>query len=113
MTRPADSAQPGAIPRAPRFVPKRGRPSSRRGRVRALVLILVHVGFVLHFAHWRVAGETMTPLEPSESMWTLELGYVNAGFLVFAASILLTAVLGRFFCGWLCHFVAYQEIGRA
>src|SRR5688572_3811044 len=43
-------------------------------------------------------------------MQTLELGWVNAGFLVFAALLLLTLVLGRFFCGWACHVVAYQDL---
>src|SRR5262249_54402886 len=46
----------------------------------------------------------------SESMQTLEYGYVNAGFLVFGALLLLTLVLGRFFCGWACHVVAYQDL---
>jgi polyferredoxin len=46
-------------------------------------------------------------------MQTLELGYVNAGFVLFAASIALTLVVGRFFCGWACHLVAYQDLCRA
>ncbi len=51
----------------------------------------------------------MTPLEPSESMQTLELGYVNAGFLFFALAILSTLLLGRWMCGWLCHIVFLQD----
>ena len=40
----------------------------------------------------------------------MELGYVNAGFLLFVGLILLTLVVGRFFCGWACHVVAYQDL---
>lgn len=63
-----------------------------------------------HIAHWRVSGTTLSPLEPSEAMWTLELGYVNAGFLLFCGLLLTTLILGRLFCGWACHVVAYQDL---
>lgn len=84
--------------------------ASRRGRMRAAALIAVHVAVLVHLAHWRVTGSTLTPVEPSEAMQTLELGYVNAGFLLFVVLILATLVLGRFFCGWACHVVAYQDL---
>ena len=51
----------------------------------------------------------MTPLEPSESMQTLELGYINAGFIFFVLAILSTMLLGRWMCGWLCHLVFIQD----
>lgn len=82
---------------------------SRRGRWRLFALVLVHVVFLVHLAHWKVAGSTLTPLEPSEAKQTLELGYVNAGFVLLLLSILVTLVVGRFFCGWACHVVAYQD----
>jgi polyferredoxin len=56
-----------------------------------------------------VRGSTLTPVEPSESMQTLELGYVNAGFVMFLVATLATLAVGRFFCGWACHVVAYQD----
>lgn len=84
------------------------RPSKTSKR-RAVVLVLVHLAVLVHVAHWKINGTTLTPLEPSESMQTLELGYVNAGFLLFTGAILLTMVIGRFFCGWACHVVAYQD----
>ncbi len=83
---------------------------SRAGRARAVVLVAVHAIILAHVAHWKIAGSTLTPVEPSEAMQTLELGYVNAGFLLFVALILLTLVVGRFFCGWACHVVAYQDL---
>ncbi|MBK8915347.1 MAG: tetratricopeptide repeat protein [Phycisphaerales bacterium] len=85
------------------------RRESRRGRWRALVLILIHVGIALHIWHWLRTGYTLTPLEPSESMQTLTSGLVNAGFILFALALLSTLVLGRFFCGWGCHVVALQD----
>ena len=83
---------------------------SKRGVWRAAVLILVHVVIILHIVHWKVAGRTVTPVEPSEAMQTLELGYVNAGIILFILLILSTLVFGRFFCGWGCHVVALQDL---
>ncbi|MDH3626192.1 MAG: tetratricopeptide repeat protein [Acidobacteriota bacterium] len=83
---------------------------SRRGRWRAAVLILVHLIAAAHIAHFMSRGETISPVEPSESMYTLELGELNAGFLFFVVALLLTAVFGRFFCGWGCHLVALQDL---
>jgi tetratricopeptide (TPR) repeat protein/polyferredoxin len=77
---------------------------------RALSLVLVHVIILAHIAHWLIRGETLSPVEPSETMQTLKIGYVNAGAIFFAASIALTLVFGRFFCGWGCHFIAYQDL---
>jgi ferredoxin-type protein NapH len=90
----------------------RGGPvrKSTKSRLRTISLILVHVIVLVHIAHWKLTGTTVTPLEPSESMQTLELGYLNAGFVLFAFLILSTMILGRFFCGWACHVVAYQDL---
>lgn len=75
-----------------------------------LALVSVHVAVLVHVAHWRITGRSLTPVEPSEAMQTLELGYLNAGFVLFAVAILATLVFGRFFCGWACHVVAYQDL---
>jgi len=83
---------------------------SRMGRWRAGVLILVHVIFAIHIAQWLIMGMTISPVEPSESMETLEHGVVNAGFVFFLLAIASTLVFGRFFCGWACHVVALQDL---
>ncbi|MEZ5964790.1 MAG: 4Fe-4S binding protein [Planctomycetota bacterium] len=83
---------------------------SRRAKWRALTLVAVHVVIAAHLAHWWLTGRTVTPVEPSEAMQTLELGWVNAGFVFFAASLLLTVIFGRFVCGWACHVVALQDL---
>ncbi len=86
---------------------------SRRERWRMLTWALVHLVFVAHLVQWWRSGSTLTPIEPSEAMQTLEQGYLNAGFLFFGIAIAATAVFGRFFCGWGCHLVAYQDMAGA
>ncbi len=80
------------------------------GKWRAGVLILVHVLMAAHIVQWLVTGLTVSPVEPSESMYTLRDGTVNAGFVFFVLAILSTLVFGRFFCGWGCHIVAVQDL---
>lgn len=80
------------------------------GRVRAAVLISVHVLFLAHLTHWFIAGRTVSPVEPSEAMETLQTGRVNAGAIFFGAALLSTLIFGRFVCGWACHIVALQDL---
>ena len=100
------------IPSDPSSRPPRIR-RSKSSKRRATVLVLVHVAIAAHLTHWLVAGRTMTPLELSEAAALARHGVVNAGLVFFAVMILLTAVLGRFFCGWGCHLVALQDACRA
>jgi tetratricopeptide (TPR) repeat protein/ferredoxin len=83
--------------------------TSKTAPWRAAVLIGVHVLFLAHVAHYLAAGSSISPVEPSESMYTLELGRVNAGFIFFVLAIASTLLFGRFFCGWGCHIVAVQD----
>lgn len=84
---------------------------SRNGPRRAAVLVLVHVAMAVHLGLWLArGGETLSPVEPSESMYTLETGVINAGFVFFVIAIGATLIFGRFFCGWGCHLVALQDL---
>ncbi|MEM7168092.1 MAG: 4Fe-4S binding protein [Planctomycetota bacterium] len=83
---------------------------SRATRWRTIVLILVHLAIAAHLTHWWMTGRTVSPVEPSETMFFLERGEFNAGTVFFLTSILLTAVFGRFVCGWACHIVALQDL---
>ncbi|HSM14362.1 MAG TPA: tetratricopeptide repeat protein [Thermoanaerobaculia bacterium] len=85
---------------------------SRTAKWRAAALIAVHLVIAIHIAHWLTSGSTVTPVEPSEAIAFARSGMVNAGLIFFAATILLTAVFGRFFCGWACHLVALQDLSR-
>lgn len=85
---------------------------SRMGVYRAGVLIAVHVAIIAHVIWWLATGRTISPVEPSESMQTLEQGVINAGFVFFALAILATLLLGRYVCGWACHVIAMQDLCR-
>jgi polyferredoxin/tetratricopeptide (TPR) repeat protein len=76
------------------------------------VLIGIHLLIALHVAHWISTGETLSPLEPSESMEFSTRGVVNAGLVFFLLTIGSTLVFGRWFCGWACHLVALQDAAR-
>ncbi len=80
------------------------------GKRRAAVLIAIHIAIAAHILHWKITGSTLSPVEPSEAMQTLELGRVNAGFIFLIAALLATLIFGRFFCGWGCHLVALQDL---
>ena len=89
---------------------------SRSAKWRAVVLILVHVAIAAHVAHWWWSGRddgvrgTLSPVEPSEAMATLNEGVINAGGILLGLAILSTLILGRWFCGWACHVVALQDL---
>src|SRR5688572_19830173 len=95
---------------------KRTIKKSRTGKWRAAVLIGVHVLFAIHLGLWFLSGmrdgvrETLSPVEPSESMYSLEGGLINAGFIFFVLAIVSTLIFGRFFCGWGCHIIAVQDL---
>ncbi len=82
---------------------------SKTSRWRALSLIVLTLLMVAHYIQWRIMGTTVSPIEPSESMYTLQNGFVNAGFIFFTLAILATLIFGRYVCGWGCHIVALQD----
>ncbi|MCP4091839.1 MAG: 4Fe-4S binding protein [Planctomycetes bacterium] len=88
-------------------VPRKKPNYSKR---RAISLVLVHVLFGIHIAHWKLNGTTLAPLELNELMYTLELGIITAGFLFMLTAVLATMFFGRFFCSWGCHILALQDL---
>ncbi len=89
---------------------KAGIRKSKTGRWRAAALILLNLFMIAHIIQWRLIGRTISPIEPSETMYTLQKGFVNAGFIFFALAILATLIFGRFVCGWGCHILALQDL---
>ncbi|MDQ3064240.1 MAG: tetratricopeptide repeat protein [Acidobacteriota bacterium] len=83
--------------------------NSRTSRWRAAALIALTLLMIAHIIQWRLMGQTISPIEPSEAMHTLQSGAVNAGFIFFTLAILATLIFGRFVCGWGCHILALQD----
>lgn len=89
---------------------KTGIRKSKTSRWRGAALIILNLFMIAHIIQWRVMGKTVSPIEPSETMHTLQKGFVNAGFIFFTLAILATLILGRFVCGWGCHILALQDL---
>jgi polyferredoxin/thioredoxin-like negative regulator of GroEL len=86
------------------------RRPSNIGRWRAGALIAVHLLMVGHILHWWLTGRSFGRFVLSDSMRTLEIGEVNPGAILFAASLFVTALFGRLMCGWACHMGALQDL---
>ncbi|MEP7212663.1 MAG: tetratricopeptide repeat protein [Acidobacteriota bacterium] len=82
---------------------------SKTSRWRAAALVALTLLMAAHYIQWRVGGSTISPIEPSEAMATLQRGAINAGFIFFTLAILATLIFGRFVCGWGCHVLALQD----
>lgn len=82
---------------------------SKNARRRAIALITLNLLMIAHVIQWLYTGKTISPIEPSEAMYTLQNGAINAGFIFFSLAILATLIFGRFVCGWGCHIVALQD----
>src|SRR5436190_15143583 len=82
---------------------------SKASRWRAAALVLLNLLMVAHFIQWWVVGTTVSPIEPSETMHTLQRGAINAGFIFFSLAILATLIFWRFVCAWGCHILALQD----
>jgi tetratricopeptide (TPR) repeat protein/NAD-dependent dihydropyrimidine dehydrogenase PreA subunit len=104
----AISGRAGAVVNTPGYG-RTGIRKSKTSRWRAAALIALNVFMVAHVIQWRIMGKTISPIEPSETMYTLQKGFVNAGFIFFTLAILATLIFGRFVCGWGCHIVALQD----
>ena len=90
-------------------VPQSDIRKSKTSRWRAAALISLNLLMIAHFIQWWLMGSTVSPIEPSETMYTLQRGAINAGLIFFSLAILATLVFGRFVCGWGCHIVALQD----
>ena len=88
------------------------RPAARRSkynRWRALVLAMVILLILVHMGHFLIAGWTLTVFDPAELMSFLEMGLVNVGVVFTVVLIVGTLLFGRFFCGWACHIMAFED----
>jgi tetratricopeptide (TPR) repeat protein/polyferredoxin len=99
---------PAAVKSFP-FVKGGGIRKSKTSRWRGAALLLLNLLMVAHVIQWWIVGRTVSPIEPSETMHTLQRGAINAGFIFFSLAILATMIFGRFVCGWGCHILALQD----
>ncbi len=98
------------LPALKKFLtPQSGIRKSKTSRWRAAALIFLNLLMVAHIIQWRIMGRTVSPIEPSETMHTLQRGAINAGVIFFSLAILATLIFGRFVCGWGCHILALQD----
>ncbi len=81
---------------------------------RALVLLAVNVIIAARLAWWLANDQPsiISPVEPSEALAFAKDNVINAGLIFFIIMIVSTMILGRFFCGWACHFLAVQDASR-
>lgn len=77
---------------------------------RSFTLISIYLLFIVHMIHWQLNKTTLAPLELNELLYTLESGIVTAGFLLMVFVALTVVIFGRFFCGWFCHILAFQDL---
>tara|TARA_R110002072_G_scaffold228862_1_gene386107 strand:+ start:14600 stop:16912 length:2313 start_codon:yes stop_codon:yes gene_type:complete len=106
---------PATAPKKDCTAPGQTSPGPKRStmsRWRIGVLLLVHLLFAIHVAHWMQTGETLGLVEPSEAMEFSKRSVINTGLIFFLVTIGSTLLLGRFFCGWACHVVALQDASR-
>jgi tetratricopeptide (TPR) repeat protein/ferredoxin len=89
---------------------KAGIRESKTSRWRAAALITLNLFMIAHIIQSQIMSKTVSPIEPSETMYTLQKGFVNAGFIFFSLAILATLIFGRFVCGWGCHILALQDL---
>ena len=80
---------------------------------RMFSLIGIHILFLTHFIHWKLAGRTLAPLELNEVLYTIHQGILTAGFILMAVVMIGTLIFGRFFCSWGCHILALQDLSEA
>jgi len=100
-----DKVQRASLPVMPATAPAK----SRTSKWRAAALVVLQLLMVAHIVQWQITGRTVSPIEPSETMFTLQNGAINAGAIFFVLAILATLIFGRYVCGWACHVVALQD----
>ena len=74
-----------------------------------MALILLNDFIIAHVIQWRVVGKTVSPIEPSETMYMLQKGFIKTAgdrHLFSLAILAKTApIFGRYICGWGCHIL--------
>ena len=77
-------------------------------KYRITSLILINI---LILAHIFILGDqTIGSIDFQEFFHSfIRSGLINSGVILVLFAFMTTLVFGRFFCGWACHFGAFQE----
>ncbi|MGH9363562.1 MAG: 4Fe-4S binding protein, partial [Thermoanaerobaculia bacterium] len=81
-------------------------------RARVLVQVLVHVVIAGHLAAYYLLGWKRVGGADVQAFFHdfLGSGLVSAGVVLAALAFAATLLFGRVFCGWGCHFGAFQDL---
>ncbi|TVM00501.1 MAG: hypothetical protein CV087_14145 [Candidatus Brocadia sp. WS118] len=77
---------------------------------RLLVLFFINIVIVVHIILWYQFGcQKIGTLSLNGIVSLFGMGLLNSAAVFFIVTIFITAILGRLFCGWGCHFAFFQE----
>ena len=78
-------------------------------KLRITSLVGIHMLILAHIYYF--GDEIIGSLDFQEFFHAfLKYGIINAGVVLVILAFVSTLIIGRFFCGWACHFGAVQEI---
>jgi len=77
---------------------------------RLLVLSFINLLIIVHITLWYKFGYQKVGTFSLNGVVSLfGMGLLNSAAAFFIFVVLMTAILGRLFCGWGCHFAFFQE----
>ena len=78
-------------------------------KYRLISFITVHILILVHVLWFKNAAVGSFDFQEFFDRF-IGLGVLNAGSIMVIFAFFSTLIFGRFFCGWLCHFGAIQEL---
>lgn len=82
----------------------------RNYRIRMAFLVIVHAYIVLHFLAWYVFDFDVWGKTAMMGVPSLIVGNINAAAIMVTLILLSIPLLGRRFCGWVCHMRGAIEL---
>lgn len=77
---------------------------------RLIVLLFTNIVIAVHIILWYQFGyQRVGTLSLNGIVSLFGMGLLNSAAVFFIITIFITAIFGRLFCGWGCHFAFFQE----
>src|SRR3990170_7388705 len=77
---------------------------------RLLVLFFINLLIIVHITLWYKFGYQKVGTFSLNGVVSLfGMGLLNSAAVFFIFVVLMTAIFGRLFCGWGCHFAFFHE----